>query len=208
MFLIGITGGTGSGKTTALRVLKSLGALALDCDAIYHGLLSSDAAMKSELEARFAGVERNGSIDRAVLAKKVFNDASALNDLNAITHKYVSMEIERQIENCGLTGTQVVAIDAIALIESGIAGICDVIVGTVAPINVRISRIMRRDGLTYPLAQMRINAQKPESYYREHCDFVLESNGKSYVEFEEKCKHFFAKLLSENGVNTSRLVNI
>ena len=114
MFTIGITGGSGSGKTTALRALGALGALTLDCDAIYHDLLIDNEDMKAELETRFKGVLRDGAIDRKLLADTVFSDAAALLDLNAITHKYVGKETARAIAEWESKGKTVVAIDAIA----------------------------------------------------------------------------------------------
>jgi len=195
VYIIGITGGTGAGKTAALRAIKSLGALTLDCDAIYHSILSDNAELKSELGCRFIGVLQNGDIDRKRLGEIVFNDPSALLELNGITHKYISEEIERRISKWMDDGGKVVAIDAIALIESGISKKCDTVIGITAPVPVRISRIMGRDKITREQAQLRIDAQKPDSFYKENCDHLLESNCKSPAEFEKKCKEFFYKLI-------------
>jgi len=200
MFIIGITGGTGAGKTAALRVLGSLGALTLNCDAIYHKLLSENEDLISELGARFDGVLLNGAIDRKRLGEIVWPDPSALLELNAITHKYVSAEIERQIAKSTAAGGKITAIDAIALLESGAAEKCDAVVGFIAPANSRISRIMRRDGMSRKQAQMRIGAQKPDSYYIENCDYILENKYDSPAEFKEKCKEFFTELLKARNV--------
>jgi len=199
MFIIGITGGTGTGKTAALMVLKSLGALTLNCDAIYHGLLLRDAVLTTELGTRFVGVLAGGTIDRKRLGDIVFNDPEALLDLNAITHKYVDAEVERQIAGWAASGGKAAAIDAIALIESGAFKKCDAVVGFTAPVDLRISRIMKRDGITPEQARMRINAQKPDSFYRENCDYFLENNHKSPAVFKKKCKAFFEGLLQENN---------
>ena len=200
MFIIGLTGGIGVGKTVALGVLASLGVLTLDCDAIYHGLLSDNIELKAELEARYVGVTRNGNIDRKVLGEIVFSDPSALLELNAITHKYVSTEIERLISEWAEKGGKITAIEAIALIESGIAEKkCDVVVGVTAPMDTRISRITKRDRISREQAQTRINAQKPDSYYMDNCDYTLESNCAKLEEFENKCKAFFNDLLETYG---------
>lgn len=195
IYIIGITGGTGSGKTSALRALGKLGALTLDCDAIYHQLLAENTGLKSELEARFTGITENGEIDRKQLSGKVFGYPESLRDLNKITHKYVSAEIELRIGQWKAQGGKVAAVDAIALIESGRAEKCDLTIGVAAPKETRIDRIMKRDKITREHAEMRIDAQKPDSFYKEYCDYVLEGDCDTTEEFEEKCDAFFRKYI-------------
>jgi len=195
VFIIGITGGTGAGKTSALRAIKSLGALTLDCDEIYHELLLNNAELKSELSTRFPGVLCNGSINRKRLSEVVFIDRAALIDLNAITHKYVNQEVELRISDWEEKGGKIAAIDAIALIESGISEKCDITIGVTAPTETRISRIMARDGISYAQAEMRVNAQKPASYYIDNCDAVIENTYDTPEEFELKCGDYFKSVL-------------
>ena len=195
MFTIGITGGSGAGKTSALRALRSLGAFTLDCDAIYHELLANDPNLKSELDAHFRGVLRNGEIDRKRLGEIVFNNPAALLELNAITHKYIGKEIARRTADLENRGFVAVAIDAIALIESGRAGKCDIVVGVIAPKEVRVERIMARDGITREQAEKRIDAQKPDSFFIKNSDYILEGIYSEPGEFEEKCKDFFKEKL-------------
>ena len=87
--VIGITGGTGCGKTTLLRAIAVKGGLVLDCDAIYHELLKTDRDMLSAIEARFPGVIEDGALNRKKLGAIVFSDEEALLDLNRITHAAV-----------------------------------------------------------------------------------------------------------------------
>jgi dephospho-CoA kinase len=197
MFIIGITGGTGSGKTTVLQVLKSLGARAIDCDTLYHNLLETSGEMRGEIDTRFPGVIRNNVLDRKALGRIVFADDKALEDLNAITHRYVAMEVDRLLGQWRAENTALAAIDAIALIESGLGRRCDVVVGVTAPEEVRIRRIMERDGVTEEYARMRINAQKPTSFYVVNCDYILESNAPTSDEFRERCRVFFTDLLAK-----------
>jgi len=183
--IIGITGGTGCGKTTALNVLKAHGALILDCDAIYHELLNNDEAMLSELKESFPAAFERGSFDRKRLGAVVFNDAAKLSVLNEITHRHIKLEINRRLEDWAMRGGELAAIDAIALIESGLSEKCDFTLGILAPREMRIERIMARDGISREYAEMRADAQKNDEFYRESCDFVAE-NGGTEAEFTKK----------------------
>ncbi|MCL2408639.1 MAG: dephospho-CoA kinase [Oscillospiraceae bacterium] len=195
MFTIGITGPTGSGKTSALRALESLGALALDCDKIYHELLAECTEMKQEINARFPGVLSDGIIDRKALREIVFNDPAALLELNAITHKYIAAERERRVRQWQSQGGRIVGVDAIALIESGLGKTCNAVVGVVSPAETRIARIIARDGLTRAGAEQRISAQKPERFFEENCDYLLRNVYNTHEEFEAECKAFFINLI-------------
>lgn len=184
--IFGITGGTGCGKTTALQAIGDLGGIIIDCDAVYHILLQTDKKMLSAIEARFPGTVIDGKLDRKKLGPIVFSDEQALLDLNAITHKAVK---EKVIHILG-TNKELAAIDAIELFDGGLSELCDVTVAITAPEADRIERLLARDGISYEHAALRIRAQKPESYFRENCDYVLENNG-TQAEFQEKCLAFF-----------------
>jgi len=198
VFILGITGGTGAGKTSALLALTYFGAHIIDCDEVYHKLLSEDDKLKSELENEFRGVLKCGEIDRRHLGEIVFNNPKSLERLNAITHKYVDIEINRQLAAWEKQGGTLAAIDAIALIESGLSNKCDVTIAISAPRDARISRIISRDGITLKRAEMRVDAQKPDAFYIEHSDYVLENKYDTSKEFEEVCKSFFKKILSHS----------
>ena len=187
MTIFGITGGSGSGKTTALRVIESLGGMVIDCDEIYHELLRSDRQMLAELEARFPGIWNEGVIDRKKLGAIVFADSCALIDLNTITHKYVRRETDRLLRQWAINGGEIAALDAIALIESGIAERCTAVLGVIAPKQVRVDRLIKREGISLEYAESRIAAQKPDEFFEKNCDYILENNG-TMQEFEEKCR--------------------
>ena len=200
MYIIGITGGTGAGKSSAVQALQTLGALALDCDEIYHQLLISCQDMREEIEASFGDVTNEGKIDRRKLGEIVWSDPASLQDLNTITHKYIGKEIGRRLGLFKAQAGTLAVIDAIALIESGQNTGCDIVVGVIAPHEKRISRIMDRDKLTRKHAQKRITAQQPESYYKKNCDYILENNYDTQAEFEEKCIEFFSELLQKQNI--------
>ncbi|MDY3224630.1 MAG: dephospho-CoA kinase, partial [Candidatus Faecousia sp.] len=127
--ILGITGGTGCGKTTLLNCIAQQGGLILDCDAIYHELLRTDPALLGAIEARFPGTVEDGVLQRKKLGNLVFSDDKALSDLNAVTHGAVRAEVLRRLEE----KPALAAIDAIALFEGGLAQLCDVTVAVTAP---------------------------------------------------------------------------
>ena len=192
--VIGITGGSGCGKTTALIELEKLGAKVLDCDAIYHEMLETDMELLNDINSRFSGVVTCGKLDRQKLASVVFNDEAALKDLNGITHRHVILKIQRILEDWAMAGGRLAAIDAIALIESGVGEQCSAVIGVVADKDTRIERIMKRDNISREYAEMRVNAQKPNEYFEEKCDYILRNFG-SEEEFEIECKNLYKEVL-------------
>ena len=187
--IIGITGGTGCGKTTLLNLVRQQGGLVLDCDAIYHELLRSDAQLLCAIATRFPGTVENGVLQRKRLGAIVFSDEAALQDLNAITHSAIKAEVIRRLES----KPELAAIDAIALLESGLAELCDVTVAVTAPTEDRVRRLMVRDGISEEYARNRIAAQHEEVWFREKCDYILENSG-NFDAFATKCLAFFRQL--------------
>lgn len=197
MTVIGITGGSGGGKTTALEVLADMGALVLDADRIYHELLESSEAMLAELRAAFPAAAADGAIDRKALAAIVFNDADALDTLNAITHKYVNAEMKGRLRAFAMAGGRLAAIDAIGLLSATAGQNYTATVAVTAPEEARVARIMARDGISRERAVERIGAQQPDAYFVNNCDYTLCNDGTAEA-FAEKCRKLF-KEIAENG---------
>ena len=187
--ILGITGGTGCGKTTLLRLIGRQGGLVLDCDAIYHRLLETDEALLAAIDHRFPGVVEQGVLHRKKLGAMVFSDEQALADLNRITHSAVHSQVLALLT----PPPALAAIDAIALLESGMDRLCDVTVAVTAPTQARIRRLMARDGISESYARSRIAAQHPESWYRQRCDYVLENDGDE-AQFYRKCLVFLQQI--------------
>ena len=185
-FIIGITGGSGCGKTTLLQCIGEKGGLILDCDAIYHGLLTSDGQLLSQIDSRFPGVVEQGQLQRKKLGAIVFSDEKALQDLNKITHSAVKAAVTQRLQ-----GHRLVAIDAIALFEGGLAELCHTTVAVTAPTEDRVRRLMARDGISEEYARKRIAAQRSNESFSSMCDVVLENNG-DICEFRAKCLAFLA----------------
>ena len=188
-FVIGITGGTGCGKTTLLREIEKRGGLVLDCDAIYHALLKTDTALLDAIEARFPGTVEHGELQRKKLGAIVFSDENALADLNRITHGAVKQAVLCKLD----AAPKLAAIDAIGLFEGGLAELCDVTVAVTAPEEDRVRRLMARDGISGEYARSRIAAQHDDAWFREKCDYVLVNDGELDA-FATKCVAFLREL--------------
>ena len=193
MFVIGITGGTGAGKTTALDVICEMGGAVIDCDAVYHELLCSSRALLSELEQNFPGTVQDGVLNRKKLGGLVFGDAAKLNRLNSVTHAYIIEEVRRRLADAEREGVTLAAIDAIGLFESGLSRLCNATAAVTAPEALRVKRLTAREGISEEYAWLRIRAQKSDEWFRERCTVTLENSG-DREEFAALCRQSFERL--------------
>lgn len=176
MIILGITGGSGCGKTTVSKILLKKGVDIIDCDKVAKKIVEPGEAALSEIEAVFGNeyIKLDGTLDRKKMADLVFNSPKSLLKLNEITHKYVAQYIDLYIKN---SNSDILAIDAAALIESGIYKKCDYLLSVIADKNIRLERIMSRDNLSFDEANSRIDAQKSDEFYVEKSDYVMYNNG-------------------------------
>ena len=189
---IGITGGTGSGKTSALRALCALGGRIIDCDAVYHRELAANARLRRDITRAFGDVFDGEKLNRQKLGGIVFSDPEALHRLNSIVNIHLLPVIRREAE-----GHLIVGLDAINLLQSGLAALCRETVAVLAPTEQRVRRIMERDGISEDYARLRVGAQQPEEYYRQHCSRILENRADGPEAFEEQARNFFRELIRE-----------
>lgn len=179
MTIIGLSGGSGSGKTTAAAVMALLGAAVIDTDRVYRDLCVPGSPCLSELAGVFGKdiLLQDGALDRKKLGALVFSDAAARLRLNAITHAYIAEKTKRLIKEYDASGREAVIIDAPLLFESGFDAFCDITVGVTAPPDVRMARIIARDGLTVEQAEKRIASQLSDEELSRRCDFIIENRG-------------------------------
>ena len=191
--IVGLTGGTGAGKTSALAALVDLGGTVLDCDAVYHQMLRTDPALREAITAAFGPVFcPDGSLDRQKLGTLVFSDHAALDRLNAIVYEYLPPELMRRA-----AGQSLVGLDAINLVESGLDRLCACTVAVLAPAEDRVRRSMARDGFSRDYARLLISAQPSDGFYREHCSHILENTCAGPAQFRDQARIFFRKMLRE-----------
>lgn len=161
MLRVGLTGGIGSGKTMGARVFRALEVPVFEADAEGRRLLNEDAAVREAVVARFGpGLVRDGGIDRAALASIVFNAPEALRDLNGIIHPAVRESFRRWTDR---QQAPYVMMEAAILVESGGYKAMDRIVVVTAPEELRIRRVMLRDGVDEQAVRARMANQGSEA---------------------------------------------
>lgn len=175
MKIIGITGLTGAGKGTVAQKLIAYGCYHIDADRVAREVINNSETVKKQLQNRFGEdiIDKDGQIYRPVLAQRAFADTESTNALNEITHPAVTEKIKEIIAEKEKEGYKAVIIDAIALFESGEDKLCDFTVAVVAPMEIRLERIIKRDNITLEKAMERINAQKSEDFFTRQADFIL-----------------------------------
>ncbi len=199
MTVLGITGPTGAGKTTLLKEVEKLGGAVIDCDAVYHDLLERDGALQHSLEKTFGPLrDESGAIDRKKLGTIVFGDPEKLRQLNIIAQTATVRRTQELLEGYRRKGIALAAIDAIALLESPLAKLCDVTLAVVAPAKIRVKRIMDREGITEEYAWLRVKAQKSDEYFVKGCDHTLVNDCDQVEEFALQAKALVESILQEH----------
>lgn len=175
--VIGLTGPSGAGKGVIASMLAELGLAVIDADEVYHSLLVPPSRCLDCIREEFGdGVMLpDGGLDRAALAAIVFApDASdRLETLNCITHGFVIKKARQLMDEYEEMGYKGVVFDAPLLIEAGFLSDCDKLIVVTAGEDVRMERIMMRDGLSADRAHARIRSQKSEEFYISHADYVI-----------------------------------
>lgn len=194
--ILGVTGGIGSGKSTVSHILQEMSAVIIDADIICRQIVEPGEAALMELTEAFGKdiLDDWGQLKRKMLAEVVFKDKSKLEILNGIMHKYVAQRINGDIKEQLLKKTEVIVIDAPIPIKNGFLDLCDQVWTVSAAMDLRIARVMKRNGMTYEEAISRIKSQIPDEEYIKIADVVI-YNDKDIFHLKEEVKRQFTKLL-------------
>lgn len=180
MRIIGVTGPSGAGKGACCKYLQTIGIPCIDTDRVYHELIESPSACVSELVKAFGReiVNENGGVDRKTLASIVFSDPTKrkVEILNSITHKFVRAKTLRLLEFYKSADVKAVTVDAPLLFEAGFDEMCDFCISVIASYDIRLERIMERDGISPERAKARIAAQKTDDYYTSRSKYMITNN--------------------------------
>lgn len=192
MVVIGLCGGSGSGKTTAAAIMASLGAAVIETDRVYHEMCAAGTPCMEELAAEFGDHVAfvDGRLDRSRLSRYVFANEDARLRLNEITHAHIKRETLALIEKYRAGNYPAVVVDAPLLFEAGFDRFCDLTVGVTSPREVRIARITARDGVSPDAAEARIAPQIGDEELRARCDYIIENNGDT-AELEVRVVSFY-----------------
>ena len=176
---LGVTGGIGSGKTTACRMLEELGARVFYADDEAKRLLTDDASIRRRVIDVF-GPESylpDGSLNRRFLARMAFSDKALLDRLNALVHPRVLRRFEEAAQQAQREGTSLMVKEAALIFEAGAEHQLDTVAVVEAPLPVRIRRVCERDGVSHEDVTARMANQADPSILRERADIVLENDG-------------------------------
>lgn len=184
MFIIGLTGSSGSGKGYVDSVFEKNNIRCTDTDKIVHKLYEGKNECTEEIRHSFGDcvIFPDGSVNRKRLGEIVFRERSALERLNHIVHRYVAAVVSDLIDQCRKNNEKAFVIDAPMLFESGLDRVCDIKLAVVADEKTKIERIMKRDRISAESAILRLENQYSDEFFVSNCDFVIHNNTGDDVE--------------------------
>jgi dephospho-CoA kinase len=173
MFILGLTGSIGMGKSTTARLFAEEGVPVHDADATVHALYEGEAV--APIEAAFPGTTAAGRVDREKLSRCVVGDPAALKRLEAIVHPLVRQSEQRFLQRAREAGAAIVVLDIPLLYETGGEARTDAVVVVSAPADVQRERVMQRPGMTEEKFQALLAKQVPDAEKRRRADFIVDS---------------------------------
>ena len=188
--IVGLTGATGSGKSTVSGFFKENGFVIIDADKIARKALLPESSCLKQVCGAFGNdiLKPDGTLDRQRLAKKAFSSKENAQLLNDITHPWIFLQVMKMCRENIDSGNKKIVFDAPLLFESRSEIMCDCVVSVTAPKEVRMQRLLKRDGLTREQLEKRMSVQQSDEFYIAKSDFVIDGSKsleeiKSEVEF-------------------------
>lgn len=173
MFILGLTGSIGMGKTVAAGDFARLGIPVHDSDAAVHSLMGKNGAAVYAVSQAFPGVEKENAIDRSELGRRVFGNDEALRSLEKILHPMVRASENQFLARNARAGTDAVVLDVPLLFETGGERRCDAVAVVSAPYREQRRRVLKRPGMTEERFQSILAKQVPDTLKRRAADFVI-----------------------------------
>lgn len=194
MKIIGITGSSGSGKSTVTNILgQELKAKTIYADKVVEQMQKKGMEYFNKIVELFGTEILNeiGELNRPKLAEIIFTNSKKREELNELTKQYVVEEIKKQIQEAN---EEYVIIDAPLLIETGLNEYCDIVIVVISNINTQTERICQRDNISKDKAIERINSQPSNEFYKKYANYIVENNGGNYDEFVGRIRTSLQKL--------------
>lgn len=177
-YILGLTGGIATGKSTVSHIFKNSNVPVIDADIIARQVVEPKSETLKMIINKFGEkyLMENGTLNRKKLGKLVFNDGVALEKLNGVTHPAIRKEILAQIQSYRKSGSPLIVLDMPLLFEENYQTICDAVMVVFVPEITQLKRLINRDGLTSDEAQLRIKAQWPIQNKKDLADFVIDNS--------------------------------
>lgn len=177
IFVAGLTGQTGSGKSTVAEIFRSNGVCVIDCDELARETVAPGSPVLGKLAEAFGAdvIRPDGALDRRLLAQRAFSSGDNTALLNSITHPAITELARRRIAEAEKSGYDIAMLDAPVLYASELINDCRAVVCVCAPEDQRSARLSGRDGITQAEIGRRMSAQPDEKYYRDHSDIIIEN---------------------------------
>jgi dephospho-CoA kinase len=191
MFILGLTGSLGMGKSTTAKFFADEGVPVHDADAVVHRLYEGEAA--APIEAAFPGSTRGGKVDRAKLGERVLGDPAALKKLEAIVHPLVAAARERFLAEAARSGAEVAVLDIPLLYETGGEARCDAVVVVTAPAEMQRARVFERPGMSEEKLAALTAKQLPDAQKRARADFIVDS-GQGFAAARQQVREILAQV--------------
>lgn len=200
MKVIGLCGGSGSGKGTVASIFAEFDIPSIDTDAVYHNLTVQKSPCLDALVREFGAeiLASDGSLDRQRLSEIVFlgdDSAEKRRRLNQVSHKFVLEKTREMIDEYRALGKKAVLVDAPLLFESGFDKECDFVIAVIANENIRMMRIVKRDKIPMKNAKLRIRTQLPDDYLAANSKYTIKNDGR-LSDLRESVKAVAEKILN------------